>query len=165
LLNAGAGGGAGGEGIWLDDGSAGGVGGVGTNAFGGVNYPVLYFQAGADAGATYGVVVSDPEHGRITASAASGTLGDTITLSLEADAGYMLDYYTVNDRRLSGTSFVLAEDVTVSAVMRELKGLVLNFTAETDVYTLAVSKDGVVVDEGGVAVAVSGHAVLPGDTV
>ncbi|MDR1398919.1 MAG: hypothetical protein LBJ41_03245 [Treponema sp.] len=54
--------------------------------------------------------------GSISASPTSGTSGTTVTLSNTPSSGYALSYYTVNGTQISGNSFTLNGNVTVSAV-------------------------------------------------
>jgi hypothetical protein len=66
---------------------------------------------------TYAVTVETSiAHGSISASPISGIAGTTVTLSNTADSGYVLYYYTVSGERITGNSFVLNGNVTVSAV-------------------------------------------------
>lgn len=67
----------------------------------------------------YTVTLDTVTHGYISASPMSGTSGTTITLSNTPDAGYVLDYYTINGVTLVGNTFSMpAENVTVGAVFK-----------------------------------------------
>jgi hypothetical protein len=50
-------------------------------------------------------------------------VGTTITLSNTADSGYDFGYYTVDGTQISGNSFTLTGDVTVSAVFNRQPNL------------------------------------------
>jgi len=143
--------------IWLDN-------ATGINSLDGVSYPVLYFQGGsAESGEVYDVTLIDPEHGTLSASKLSGHMGDTITLTLAPAPGWALDYYTVNGKPISANSFVLSDNVEVSAVLREVKGLTFSLPA-SDVYDLVVTKTGTVITDG-VAGSVTDSAVIDGDSI
>jgi uncharacterized repeat protein (TIGR02543 family) len=77
----------------------------------------LYAQWTQGNSTTYTVTVeTDIAHGSISASPTSGTAGTTVTLSNTADSGYAFYYYTVSGERITGNSFVLSDNVTVSAM-------------------------------------------------
>ncbi|MDR1398920.1 MAG: hypothetical protein LBJ41_03250 [Treponema sp.] len=65
-------------------------------------------------------VTTGISHGSISASSTSGTAGTTVTLSNTPGSGYVLGYYTVNGTQISGNSFTLNGNVTVSAVFNPL---------------------------------------------
>jgi putative cell wall-binding protein/uncharacterized protein YjdB len=138
---------------WIDD-----VDG-GVNALGGVSYPVLYFQGGNGQDDAYTVTFEAtlPDgglHGTVVADRTNGRVGDSVRLSLaDVGAGWALDYFTVNGERISGDSFPLFDDVTVSARMRSLvaEGFTLDLPDGGEVFTLVVTRTGIIVDEGGVA--------------
>lgn len=146
--------------LWLDD-------STGINAFGGLNYPILYFQApGYNAGQNYSVTLSQPAvGGTLASSSLSAHLGDTIELTNLPNPGYVLDYFTVNGMAISGSSFVLAGNATVSAVFRQLKSALLNIEDTSNKpYTIAVTKTGIVIDSGS-PTQVSDYPLLSGDTI
>lgn len=81
---------------------------------------------GGGGAVTYGVVVADCEHGKISAEPAKAAQGDTVTISVTPDEGYELESLAVSDaggkavevsRNDDGTfSFEMpASDVTVDA--------------------------------------------------
>jgi hypothetical protein len=143
--------------LWLDN-------ATGINSLDGVSYPVLYFQGGDGiSNISYTVTLDHPEHAALSASALNGTMGDTIILTLAPAPGWALDYYTVNGGRISGSSFVLSDNVEVSAVLREVKGLTFSLPA-SDVYDLVVTKTGTVITDG-VAGSVTDSAVIDGDSI
>ena len=64
----------------------------------------------------YDVTVASSEHGSVVATPSRGLAGTTITLSSTADAGYELDYYTVNGVAIVGNTFTLTGNATVAGV-------------------------------------------------
>lgn len=83
---------------------------------------------GVGGAVTYGVVVADCAHGKVTAEPAKAAKGDTVTVTVTPDEGYELESLAVSDaggkavevsRNDDGTfSFVMpAGNVTVSAVL------------------------------------------------
>lgn len=67
---------------------------------------------------TYTVTIGSHTNGTLSASPASGTYGTTVTLSGTANAGYQFDYFTVNGSRISGSTFTLTQNTTVTAVYK-----------------------------------------------
>lgn len=133
-------------------------------------YPALYYQVlGYNPSTAYGVTVVQPEVGGVlSASPLSGGFADTVNLSCEPEAGYVLDYYTLNGERLSTSSFGLDGDVEVSAVFREKKTAVANVEVDSQALplSLTVKKDGVAPNaETGELEYVEDCVVEDGDTV
>ncbi|GHV70489.1 hypothetical protein AGMMS49928_18480 [Spirochaetia bacterium] len=58
--------------------------------------------------------------GTISASPTSGPWGTSVTLSNTPNPGYALDYYTVDGTQITGNSFILDKNVTVSAVFNQM---------------------------------------------
>jgi len=66
---------------------------------------------------TYTVTVTQPSNGSIiNANHLTAPNGTVITLSNTPAAGYILDYYTVDGAKITGSTFTLTKDVTVSGV-------------------------------------------------
>ena len=150
--------------IWKDD-------TTGTNAQDGVNYPVLYYQVSSfNPEKKYTITTENPqEGGTFKASASEAVYGTTITLSCTPDAGMILDYYTVNGARISGSSFVVEDNTTVTATFRKLSSATLTITlpdasSSDSVYELTVTKTGLIAS-GNVMESVTDHPVASGDTV
>ncbi len=69
----------------------------------------------------YSVSVTNAIGGTVLATQTSGKYGDTITLSSTAETGYKLDYYTVDGEKITGNTFTLTKNVTVSAVFSKVQ--------------------------------------------
>lgn len=67
----------------------------------------------------YTVTIIQPTGGTITALPISGIYGTVITLSQTPDSSYNFDNFTVNGDAIVGNTFVLEEDVIVSASYTE----------------------------------------------
>ena len=67
---------------------------------------------------TYTVTIGTHTNGTLSASPASGVYGTTITLSGTPNSGYTLDYYTVGGSRITGNTFTLTGNTTVTAVYK-----------------------------------------------
>jgi hypothetical protein len=151
---------ASGESLWQDD-------TTGINSYDGVNYPVLYYQAdGFDPDKEYSITVENPEvGGTFTASATSATYATVITLENTPISGYALDHYVVNGEAITGNSFILEEDTTVTAVFRKLTSATITLTNSDEFdYTLSATKTGVIFKDG-YTVYVNDYPVVSGDTV
>ena len=76
---------------------------------------------------TYTVTVADAQHGKVTASPASGEAGTKVTLTVTPDDGYALDTLTVKQAngtavKVTNNTFTLpAADVTVTATFGRLR--------------------------------------------
>ena len=68
---------------------------------------------------TYTVTIGTHTNGTLSASPASGVYGTTITLSGTPNSGYTLDYYTVGGSRITGNTFTLTGNTTVTAVYKQ----------------------------------------------
>lgn len=95
---------------------------------------------------TYAVTVSSTEHGRVTASAYDVPENDTVTLSIEADAGYTLGTLTVTDEEnnviavTNGQFTMPGRPVTVTATFEPIDYTVT--VAETQHGTVTADKTG-----------------------
>jgi hypothetical protein len=145
--------------IWYDD-------TTGINAFEGTNYPVLFYQLPGLGQQTYDITLVQPSSGgTISSTVESGMTGDTIQLGASPDAGYILDYFLVNGAQISGNSFMLAGNATVTAVFKQLRSATLTIEDCTDKpYTIEITKTGLVVAQG-ITVLVVDAPVASGDTV
>jgi hypothetical protein len=70
-------------------------------------------------------VMPDIPGGSISASPASGPAGTTVTLSNTPASGYVFGYYIVNGVQITGNSFALDGNVTVSAVFNRESNLMI----------------------------------------
>ena len=65
----------------------------------------------------YSINVVQPANGMVSASATSATAGTTVKLTANPAEGYTLDYFTLDDERINGNTFIMpARNVEVSAV-------------------------------------------------
>ena len=75
---------------------------------------------------TYTVTVTNAQHGKVTASPASGTAGTKVTLTVTPDSGYELDTLIVKQTdgtavKVTNNTFTMpASDVTVTPTFKEL---------------------------------------------
>ena len=146
--------------LWKDD-------TTGINSYDGVNYPVLYYQVDSfEPDKEYSVTVENPEvGGTFTASATSAAYATVITLENTPISGYALDHYIVNGEAITGDSFILEKDTTVTAVFRELTSATITLINGDELdYTLSATKTGVIFKDG-YTVYVSDYPVVSGDTV
>lgn len=67
----------------------------------------------------YEVTVVQTTGGTITATPTSGPYGTVVTLSQTPDSSYNFDNFTVNGESIIGNTFILEDDVTVSASYTE----------------------------------------------
>lgn len=67
---------------------------------------------------TYTVTIGAHTNGSLSASPASGVYGTTVTLTGNPNSGYALDYFTVNGSRITGNTFTLSGNTTVTAVYK-----------------------------------------------
>ena len=143
--------------VWFED-------DTGINELDDVNYPVLWYQFETDDESSYTVTVEQPdEGGTLSVSLLVGGYGTTVRLSCSPDAGYVLDYYTLDGVALSGSAFSLDGDHTVSAVFRAARTATVSIATYDD-YTLSVTKDGVASVDGQLAY-VADWPVSDGDTL
>ena len=56
-------------------------------------------DSGSSGSSSYAVTVTKPEHGKVTVSPTSASSGNTVTLTVTPDSGYVLDTLTVTDSR------------------------------------------------------------------
>ncbi len=104
-------------------------------------YPVLWFQTGA-SGAECRVTLSEARGGKISADCASAVpYGQTVTLSCVPDAGYTLEYFTLNGKPLAADFFTATEDSSVSAVFTKLSAVKITIPENRDYY-VAVAREG-----------------------
>ena len=68
---------------------------------------------------TYTVTIGSHTNGSLSASPSSGVYGTTVTLSGTPNSGYVLDYYTVGGSRITGNTFTLSGNTTVTAVYKQ----------------------------------------------
>lgn len=87
----------------------------------------------------YSVSVTSAIGGTISATPTSGSSGTTITLSSTAETGYQLDYYTVDGVKISGNTFTLTKNVTVSAVFSKVQYTITINNVEGGTVTANVS--------------------------
>jgi hypothetical protein len=91
-------------------------------------YPILSWQTYApfDPGTpndeVFTVSIVQPANGFVSANIPSGKSGAAVVLSVSPSQGYILDHYTVNGVAIRDAVFLLTEDATVTAVMRERSG-------------------------------------------
>ncbi len=105
-------------------------------------YPILYFQS-ANATSAGQVTISQPTGGKISADF-TGTVpaGRTVTLSAQANPGYVLQYYTVNGTRLSANFFTVSGNCVVSAVFAPVRQVSLQLPDTDDSFSYAVTRTG-----------------------
>jgi hypothetical protein len=68
------------------------------------------------SGQTYTVTITRPAGGRVSASPESGPAGTEIALTNSPDDDYAFSHYTVDGAAITGSTFSLNKDVTVSGV-------------------------------------------------
>jgi hypothetical protein len=73
------------------------------------------------ADTAYTVRVEQSAGGTISVSPAGGPAGTTIRLSNDPDDAYAFDHYTVDGAAISGDTFALDKDVTVSGVFHAVE--------------------------------------------
>lgn len=105
-------------------------------------YPILYFQS-ANAASTGQVTLSQPAGGKISADF-TGTVpaGRTVTLSAEANPGYVLQYYTVNGTRLNANFFTVGGNCVVSAVFAPVRQVSIQLPDADNSFSYAVTRTG-----------------------
>jgi uncharacterized repeat protein (TIGR02543 family) len=151
---------------WVD---AAGNGNASVNAYGGTNYPLLYFQSSTYAATEFTVSVTQPSvGGKVSVSKTRGRLGDTIYLTATPDSGYALDHFVVNGQATSDTFVTLNKNTTVTAVFREVEVEKITFDTAGADFTFNVTKTGLGAD-GQTPVTnqavTSGSAVYEGDVL
>ncbi len=113
-------------------------------------YPILYFEASGynSAAGSFSVSVTQSSGGTISADG-NGTAapGQVINLTAKPDAGYKLDYFTVNGNKINSSFFTASSDVVVSGVFKQIKTVKLSLPSSND-YSLVVTATGYIVDNG-----------------
>jgi len=127
-------------------------------------YPVLWFENAASS-AKYTVTLAPAEHGKV-ASSASGSvpLGTTLSLTAEPDAGYTLESFTVNGKKISGGFWAVTGDCAVGAVFKKLLTAAVSIPSYDEFY-LSVARTGWKLDPDGRMVWSDGETLSSGDTV
>jgi hypothetical protein len=103
-------------------------------------FPILWFQAGASGGEC-SISVKQAPGGKISADLATASFGQTVSLSCVPDAGYMLEYYTLNGKPLAADFFTATEDSSLSAVFTKLSAVKISIPEDRDYYA-AVAREG-----------------------
>ena len=127
-------------------------------------YPVLWFENGGGEG-TCTVTAETPQHGTLTISTSGETAcGATVTMTAEAEAGYLLDHFTVNGKAIAGNFFAVTADSTIGAVFKKVRTATLRF-ADSDAYYLAVRRTGWRMNDDGTMTLVTNEPVHSGETL
>lgn len=90
----------------------------------------------------YTVTIVQPTGGTITASPLSGTAGTVITLSQTPDSSYTFNNFTVDGVAISGNTFTLNGDVTVSASYTEQPYVPDIYATGSDVHIVGYTSSG-----------------------
>lgn len=129
-------------------------------------YPVLYYQGAAySTSKTCKISVSQPDSGGTISVGATDVVkfGKVVDFMSTPKAGYKLDYYTENGKKLKNSFVTVTEDMTIGAVFSEVKTVKIGF-ADNDAFSLIVTRSGYVL-EGDKLVKVKDYPVKNGDTV
>jgi len=127
-------------------------------------YPILYFQAANYSNSrNFNVTVTQPAQGGTISADRTGEIrgGETVTLSAQANAGWRLNYFTLNGKALEANFFTVSADSTVSAVFTVMREVKLTLPTSEDSY-LSFSKTGYETVAGKLEY-VSGKALKNGD--
>ena len=132
----------------------------------GVNngYPVLLYEAGGYPEGSYTVTVTQGQNGSISVNS-DGTAapGQTVGFSCQPDAGYKLNYYTVNGKPVSGDFYIATENMNVSAVFTNIRSAAVSYPSSSD-YSIVVTATGYVQENGALKV-VRNYPIQSGTTV
>lgn len=90
----------------------------------------------------YTVTIVQPTGGSITATPLSGTAGTVITLSQTPDSSYTFNNFTVNGEAISGNTFTLNGDVTVSASYTEQPYVPDLYATAPDAHVVSLTSSG-----------------------
>lgn len=91
---------------------------------------------------TYTVTITQPTGGTISANPVSGTAGTVITLSQTPDSSYTFNNFTVNGEAISGNTFILNGNVTVSASYTEQPYVPDLYATAPDVHVVSITASG-----------------------
>lgn len=127
-------------------------------------YPVLFWEAEGYSGSDHQVTVQSTQAITVSASAQGAVRdGSVVYLSYTETPGSVFRYFTANGRQIRGDYYTVTEDVTFSAAAETMQPGTL-LIPESDVYTMTVTKTGVVY-ENGEAKNVTDHPVKNGDPI
>lgn len=90
----------------------------------------------------YTVTIVQPTGGTITATPISGTAGTVITLSQTPDSSYTFNNFTVDGVAISGNTFTLNGNVTVSASYTEQPYVPDIYATAPDVHVVSITATG-----------------------
>ncbi|MGN0293710.1 MAG: hypothetical protein ACI4D3_06880 [Lachnospiraceae bacterium] len=126
-------------------------------------YPMLYWEKESGTG---NLIIDDSCQGGTVSAARTGSMpnGSVVYLGNEAETGWNFRNYTYNDAAMTGNYITVNGDTNVSAVFESAKAGVLKIAVNT-VCTIAVTKNGTVIGEDGVATTVTDYPVHEGDAV
>ena len=126
-------------------------------------FPVLWYQVQTGTAACL-VKIQDPETGgTVAADRQTAAFGQTVSFTAKADAGWILDGFTVNGEKIDTDFYTLTGDITLSAVFSQVRSVKVSIPESDDFY-LAVIRTGYKLSEGEMA-WVSGEGLSNGDTV
>ncbi len=80
-------------------------------------YDIVYAPVGGGGASTYAVTVEKASNGGVSASVSSATSGRTVTLTVKADQGYVLDALTVTGRNGQTVAVTKTSPTTYTFVM------------------------------------------------
>lgn len=127
-------------------------------------YPALFWEAEGYSGSDHQVTVQSTQAITVSASAQGAVRdGDLVYLSYTEAPGSVFRYFTANGRQIRGDYYTVTEDVIFSAAAETMQPGTL-LIPESDVYTMTVTKTGVVY-ENGQARNVTDHPVKNGDPI
>ena len=126
-------------------------------------YPILWYQAVAGTGQCLIKVVQSETGGTVEADRETGIYGQTVSFTAKADAGWVLDGFTVNGEKINSDFYTLTGDITLSAIFSQVRSVKVTIPESDDFY-LAVTRTGYKFSEGEMVFA-SGENLSNGDTV